>query len=149
MAAVSVLNALTTRAPGRCSATTALDGLPPRSKGANPAGPIDAAFIASMTMRPFQGGRSETASGWAFHGTARNTMSAVAASCRDTALIPGPRSRRRDEREPESRLLLIDAAMRALDSLLATAWPMWPAPIIPIVMVLFSAGSVSPPRHTP
>src|SRR5262245_42317250 len=63
--------------------------------------------------------------------------------------MPGPNSRTRDESDPGPRLLLMNASRPALESLLATAWPICPAPMIPIVIISVSSqwASVSAALH--
>src|ERR687898_2770168 len=65
-------------------------------------------------------------------------MSAFAASWRVAASIPGPSSRPSDERDSDPRLLLMDASILALEIRLARAWPILPAPMMPIVILCSS-----------
>ena len=79
-----MLKAFTSRAPGTLSAITSLEVRPLRSATLKPGGMIG--FMASITIRPFQGGRFASAAAWCSHGTATRTMSAAAASSRVEAV---------------------------------------------------------------
>src|SRR5882762_8071777 len=134
MSALRWLNAFTRRAPATRSATTWLETRPCKSTGLNSGASIG--LLASMTIRPPQAGRPARAAGSFDQLTAIKTMSAVAACSRVPALMVGLRAATDSFNDSGPRLFAMVAAMPARDSVFATAKPILPAPMMPMLMVM-------------
>src|SRR5437016_1827462 len=92
-----------------------------------------------MMIRPPQAGSPATAAGTFDQLTAIRTMSALAACSRVPALIVGLSLATDSLSESGPRLLAIVAAMPARDRVFAKARPILPAPMMPMLMIMFSS----------
>src|SRR6266403_5390012 len=85
-------------------------------------------------MRPFQAGSPDSAPGSCAQFTVRKTTGAAAASAAVPALLFGPSSATSGLSESGPRLLLTMTSCPDLVRCLASARPIFPAPMIPTVM---------------
>jgi NAD(P)-dependent dehydrogenase (short-subunit alcohol dehydrogenase family) len=103
---------------------------PLRLAGLNWGGSVE--LFASITMRPPKSGNPASAAGTRGQLTAMSTMSLAAASSRVPALMAGPMAAAVSRRLSGPRLFERVAPMPFLASALAKAWPILPAPMIPM-----------------
>src|SRR5690606_8089191 len=90
---------------------------------------------------PFQSGSTLATAGCDSKRTARKMTSALAASANVTGTTPGPTAAASAAKSRGSRVVATETSMPLRANAAASAWPIWPKPMMAYVMSLLLHGS--------